>query len=59
MFLRICIYGLAQALKGWPLGIIYAIWAGLGIVLATLVGVVVFKQRLDLIFQQSSASLLL
>ncbi|OEC33765.1 small multidrug resistance pump [Pseudomonas cuatrocienegasensis] len=48
VFYGFAFYGLAQALKGLPLGIAYAIWAGLGIVLTTLVGVVVFKQRLDL-----------
>ncbi|WP_258197805.1 MULTISPECIES: SMR family transporter [Pseudomonas syringae group] len=31
-----------------PLGIAYVIWAGLVIVLITLVGVIPFKQRLDL-----------
>ncbi|WP_259640708.1 SMR family transporter [Pseudomonas viridiflava] len=31
-----------------PLGIAYVIWAGLVIVLITQVGVVAFKQRLDL-----------
>ncbi len=39
---------LAQALKIIPLGIAYAIWAGLGIVLTAAVGVFVFKQTLDL-----------
>ncbi|WP_057419773.1 DMT family transporter, partial [Pseudomonas syringae] len=48
VFYGFAFYGLAQALKGLPLGIAYAIWAGLGIVLTTLVGVIVFKQRLDL-----------
>ena len=30
-----------------PLGIAYAMWAGIGIVLVSLVGVVVFRQTLD------------
>ncbi|RYG89089.1 MAG: multidrug efflux SMR transporter [Alphaproteobacteria bacterium] len=38
---------LAQALKLVPLGVAYAIWGGLGIVLTAIVGVVVFKQTLD------------
>ncbi len=41
-------YLLAQSLKIIPLGIAYALWAGLGIVLTTLVGVVLFKQSLDI-----------
>lgn len=39
---------LAQALRSLPLGIAYAIWGGLGIVLTAAVGVVVFRQALDL-----------
>lgn len=48
VFYGFAFYGLAQALKSMSLGFAYAIWAGLGIVLTALVGVVVFKQRLDL-----------
>jgi len=48
VFYGFAFYGLAQALKGLPLGIAYAIWAGLGIVLTTLLGVLAFKQRMDL-----------
>lgn len=40
-------YLLSQALKAVPLGVAYAIWAGLGIVLTALVSVLVFKQSLD------------
>ncbi|MDX2374853.1 multidrug efflux SMR transporter [Psychrobacter sp. PP-21] len=40
-------YLLAQTLKTIPLGIAYALWGGLGIVLTSLVGVVLFKQTLD------------
>lgn len=39
---------LSQALKELPLGVAYAIWGGLGIVLTTLVGLVVFKQHIDI-----------
>ncbi|MGV8878124.1 MAG: DMT family transporter [Sphingobacteriaceae bacterium] len=42
-----CFYFFSQALKAIPLGIAYAIWAGLGIVLTSIVSVVVFKQKLD------------
>ena len=35
-------------LRTLPVGIAYAIWSGLGIVLISMVGVVWFKQPLDL-----------
>lgn len=41
-------YFLSLALRNIPLGVAYAIWAGLGIVLTATVSVVVFRQRLDL-----------
>lgn len=41
-------YFLAIVLKSIPVGIAYAIWAGLGIALITLVGVLFFKQSLDM-----------
>ena len=41
-------YFLALALKVIPVGIAYAIWSGLGIVLISLVGLAVFGQKLDL-----------
>lgn len=39
---------LSQALKTIPLGLAYALWGGLGIVVTALIGVAVFKQTLDL-----------
>lgn len=42
-----CFFFFSQALKSIPLGIAYAIWAGLGIVLTATVSVIVFKQKLD------------
>lgn len=39
---------LGQTLKYMPVGLVYAIWAGLGIVLIALIGLVMFGQRLDL-----------
>lgn len=42
-----CFYFLSHALKSIPLGIAYAIWAGLGIVLTAAVSVIIFKQSLD------------
>jgi small multidrug resistance pump len=41
-------YFFSLALKYIPLGVAYAIWGGLGIVLTCLVSVVVFKNKLDL-----------
>lgn len=43
----ICFYFLSLALKSIPLGIAYAIWGGLGIVLTAIISVVIFKQHLD------------
>lgn len=40
-------YLLSHALKTLPLGIAYAIWGGLGIVLTLIISVTVFKQTLD------------
>ncbi|MBM9595843.1 DMT family transporter [Roseitranquillus sediminis] len=39
---------MALALKYMPVGIVYAIWSGLGIVFIAVIGYVVFGQRLDL-----------
>ncbi|WP_298969612.1 SMR family transporter [uncultured Roseobacter sp.] len=44
----ISFYLLALALKFMPVGIVYAIWSGLGIVLIAIIGFIVFGQRLDL-----------
>lgn len=41
-------YFLALALRAIPLGVAYALWAGLGIVLVALIGFVLFGQQLDL-----------
>ena len=41
-------YLLSLALRVLPLGIAYAIWSALGIVLVALIGLFVFHQRLDL-----------
>lgn len=43
----IAFYFLALALKWIPVGVAYAIWAGVGIALITIVGAVMFKQMLD------------
>lgn len=44
----ISFYFLALTLKFIPVGIAYAIWSGLGIVLISLIGFVLFDQNLDL-----------
>jgi len=44
----IAFYFLSLALKTIPIGITYAIWSGTGIVLISLVGLIFFKQSLDL-----------
>ncbi len=41
-------YFLSLTLKVMPLGIVYALWAGLGIVLITAIGWIGFGQKLDL-----------
>ena len=41
-------YFLAQALRHVEVGVAYAVWAGVGIVLITMLGVALFRERLDL-----------
>jgi small multidrug resistance pump len=41
------VYFLGLTLKFMPVGIVYALWSGLGIVLITIIGFIVFGQRLD------------
>ena len=43
----IAFYILSHVIKVIPLGVAYAIWAGVGIILTALIGVVVLKQSLD------------
>lgn len=43
----IAFYFLSMTLKSIPVGIAYAIWSGVGIVLISLVGWILFGQRLD------------
>lgn len=40
-------YGLSIVLKTLPVGITYAVWSGLGIVLVTLAGAIAFRQVPD------------
>ncbi|MGC1497238.1 MAG: SMR family transporter [Sulfitobacter sp.] len=41
-------YLLSMTLKVMPVGIVYALWSGLGIILIACIGFAVFGQRLDL-----------
>lgn len=41
-------YFMALTLRYMPIGVVYAIWSGLGIILITLIGLFFFKQSLDL-----------
>lgn len=41
-------YLLSVTLKTMPVGIAYAIWSGVGIILVSIIGVVAYKQHLDL-----------
>jgi len=41
-------YFLSLTLRTIPVGVAYAVWSGLGVVLISIIGMVLFKQRLDL-----------
>ena len=43
----VAFYFLSLVLKTIPVGVAYAIWSGMGIVLITIVGLVAFNQKLD------------
>ena len=44
----IAFYLLALTLKYMPVGVVYALWSGLGIIFIAIIGWIVFGQRLDL-----------
>lgn len=44
----ICFWSLTQALKTLPLGTSYAIWAGIGLLLTKIMGILVFDEKLTL-----------
>jgi len=44
----ISFYFMALTLRFMPVGIVYALWSGLGIILIALIGYAVFGQKLDL-----------
>ncbi|WP_163850237.1 DMT family transporter [Pseudooceanicola aestuarii] len=41
-------YFLSLTLRAMPVGVVYALWSGLGVVLIAVIGRVAFGQRLDL-----------
>lgn len=43
----IAFYFLSLSLKSIPVGVAYAVWSGVGIVAISIIGLVLFKQRLD------------
>lgn len=45
----ICFYFFSLAMKYLPLSISYATWAGLGLVLSTILSVLIFKENLNII----------
>ncbi|MEW9921936.1 multidrug efflux SMR transporter [Marimonas sp. MJW-29] len=47
-FYAMSFYFMSIALKFMPVGVVYAIWSGLGIVLIALIGFVLFGQKLDI-----------
>lgn len=44
----VAFYFLSITLKHMPVGVAYAVWSGAGTVLITLIGVWVFKQKIDI-----------
>jgi small multidrug resistance pump len=44
----VAFYFLSLTLRGMPVGIAYAIWSGVGIILVSLAGWVIYRQLLDL-----------
>lgn len=41
-------YFLSLTLRYLPLGVAYAVWAGVGVILTTLIGWAIFQQKLDI-----------
>ncbi|MDG0842065.1 QacCGHJ group quaternary ammonium compound efflux SMR transporter [Staphylococcus equorum] len=55
----VCFYFLSKTLQHLPLNITYASWAGLGLVLTTLVSVIIFKESVNLMSILSIALILI
>jgi small multidrug resistance pump len=43
----VAFYLLSLTLRSMPVGVVYAVWSGVGVVLITLVGWLLFAQKLD------------
>jgi multidrug transporter EmrE-like cation transporter len=43
----VAFYGLSLTMRSIPLGLVYALWSGLGLLLITLAGWLIWGQRLD------------
>lgn len=43
----VAFWGLSMVVKTTPLGIVYAIWSGMGIVLVSIAAVFIYQQKLD------------
>ncbi|SUI53925.1 Methyl viologen resistance protein C [Serratia liquefaciens] len=43
----VAFWGLSMVVKTMPLGIVYAIWSGMGIVLVSIAAVFFYQQKLD------------
>ncbi len=44
----VAFYFMTLALRSLPLGITYAVWSGLGIVLISIIGVIFYNEKLDM-----------
>ena len=44
-----CFFFMAPAYKTLPAGVVYAVWSGIGIIAITALGIVYFKEELDLL----------
>lgn len=42
-----CFWVLAPAMKSLPVGVVYAIWSGVGIVAASIIGIFAFDERMN------------
>ena len=54
-----CFYFLSKTLQHLPLNITYASWAGLGLLLTTLVSIIIFKENVNLMSIISIALILI
>ncbi|MFP5448305.1 MAG: DMT family transporter [Alphaproteobacteria bacterium] len=43
----IAFWGMSQAMRTLPVGIVYALWSGVGIVLITAIAWVLYRQQID------------